>query len=98
VVAMGRFRCRSLYRETETTRVFPIHAESPMAPTSPIGSLMGLVSVGSILSGPVVSRDGDNLASNAPMNPMITVRALACRNNTVAICFSLTLPQCHVRD
>ena len=33
VVAMGFVSRCSLYRETETTRVFPIHAESPIAPT-----------------------------------------------------------------
>jgi hypothetical protein len=51
-----------------------------------------LVSVGRVLSGSVVSRDGDNLARNAPMRPTIPTPALACRNNTVAICFFLDAP------
>jgi hypothetical protein len=50
------------------------------------------VSVGHVLRDSVVSRDGDNLTRKCPMRPMITMPTLACRNNTVAICFFLDAP------
>lgn len=59
---------------------------------SPNDVLVIVVSVAHVLSDSVVSRDGDNLARKCPMRLTVTMPALACRNNTVAICFFLDAP------
>ena len=63
-----------------------------MAPTGTAGRLASLVSMGRVLIGFFVSRDEANLKRKVPMRPTITMPALACRNNTVAICFFLDAP------
>jgi hypothetical protein len=69
------FRC-TLYRETETTLIFPYTCKSVIAPIGPIDhgiKLVGVVSMGCVLSEASVSRDEDSRSQNARMSPMATV-------------------------